>query len=337
MDRSPLPCPETQQVSPGVDEGRYAQRMAPVQALWADRARQTAAHEGLTARERKHVYASRRAAALARPYGRRLQRCSRRGVVVKCGCRGKRDVRWFGCRQHLTCGRCLRSRSKILGQRVRAGLEAAAAAAPAGTMLVLVTLTTRHSGDVAADRAAIATGWRRLYRALDKRGWGKFAYVGVWEVTPGDDGLGHVHAHVACFWPFRDWSVVRRMWMRACPTSERITFVARRRDGKASNPRSAANYLGKYLSKGMQTSDFSPELRADVLAASYQARWVFTSVRFWQPWVPACPGCGLPSKRAQYVWHGTPCEYIERELDERPRQLELSIPAPQQRGSPRCA
>lgn len=332
---SGLPCPKSQQVSP-VDERRYATRMEPHLARWQDRERQTAELVG-GIHERVHFYARARRAALERPYVARLLKCDRYGLVTKCGCKGKRDTRWFSCRQHLTCPRCLRSRSRQLQQRVRAGLEAAFAASGPGSKLVLLTLTTRHSGDVAEDRDAIAAGWRALYRKLHKVGWGKFPYVGVWEVTPGHDGKGHVHAHVAVIWPFRDWSVVRRLWLASCPTSERITFVASRRDGRESTPQSVANYLGKYLSKGVQTHEFSPELRADVAAASYQARWVFSSVRFWQPWVPVCPGCGLPRVRAQYAWRGDPCRPVDHDREPSGGQLAWPFPTAHQRAGPGCA
>lgn len=327
---SGLPCPKSQQVSL-VDEDRYAGLMAHHKARWQDVVRQTA--EGPWNR---HAYATARVAALSRPYVARLNRCGTMGVVVKCGCKGVRGTRWFSCRQHLTCPRCLASRSKVLHQRITAALEAAHDQSPPGTKLVLLTLTTRHSGDVAADRDNIARGWRTLYKALHRRGWGKFPYVGVWEVTPGHDGRGHVHAHVAVLWPFRDWSVVRKLWLAACPTSERITFVASRQDKKPSSPRSVGNYLAKYLSKGVQTADFSPQLRADVAAASYQARSVFTSRGFWQPWVPVCPGCGIPRVRAQYAWRGEPCQPVDPDAERGGRQTRLSLPSAHEHGGLGC-
>lgn len=330
---SGLPCPKSQQVSPPVvDEARYAERMAPHLARWQDLKRQTA--EGPYNR---HVYASSRVAALSRPYQARLDRCGRQGRTIKCGCRGWRGTRWFTCRQHLTCAPCLKSRCKVLHQRIEAGLQSAYDASPPGTKLVLLTLTTRHSGDIAADREAIAKGWRQMYKMLHRRGWGKFPYVGVWEVTPGHDGKGHVHAHVAVLWPFRDWGVVRKLWLKACPTSERITFVASRQDKKPSSPRSVGNYLSKYLSKGVQTAEFSTQLRADVAAASYQARWVFTSRKFWVPWVPLCPGCGEPRVRAQYAWRGEPCRPVDPLAESGDRQTRLALPSAHEHGGLSCA
>lgn len=154
-----------------------------------------------------------------------------------------------------------------------------------GRRVVLLTLSVRHSGDIEADHGALKAGWRALYKAMHRRGWGRFPYVGVVEVTPGRDGRGHVHAHVVAIWPWRDWSVVAKLWRRACPESTRISLVA------AKSPRGACRYVSKYISKGMQGSEFTPELRARVVAGMYGARWVFTSWRFWQPFEPCCPTC----------------------------------------------
>jgi hypothetical protein len=312
-----------------VDEERYAWRMTGHRERWEARAVETAdpRHHRATV----HRYAVNRARALRRPYRDKLARCSRRGVRIKCGCRGWRGVRWFGCRQHITCERCRTQRSRQLGQRIRAGLEVAHATGGAGAKLVLLTLTVRHSGDVAADRDAIAAGWRRLYKALRAR-WGTWPYVGVWEVTSGADGLGHVHAHVAVVWPWRDWAEVRELWLRACPESERITFVAARRDGRPSDARSVGNYLGKYLAKSTQDDGITRELRADVVAMAYGQRSVFTSRGFWQPWHPVCKCCGFPRVIAQYRWHGEAYEPVDRRSEW--RQLALAI---RERAGPGCA
>jgi hypothetical protein len=310
-----LSCPESQQVS-AVDEPRYAALMAPVRARWLARAAEPGRGEVKT------VYALRRAAALARPYRAKLSRCGQRGTVIKCGCKGWRGVALWGCRQHLMCAGCAAKRSKRMTMRVRAGLEASMSAAPQHARLVLVTLTIRHSGDIATDRRELALGWRKLYRAMERR-WGTSPYVGAWEVTPGDDGQGHVHAHLVVLWCWRDWGEVRSLWLQCCPRSERITFVARRRDNRPSSPRSCAKYLAKYLGKGVNTAEFTPELRADVLAAWYQTRAVFSSVRFWVPWVPCCPGCKQPRVGAQYLWHGVP--YQPRDRREPHVQLRLQL------------
>jgi hypothetical protein len=167
---------------------------------------------------------------------------------------------------------------------------------------------------------------------------GRFEYIGVWEVTAGADNLGHVHAHVVVSWPWIDWGVLRELWLRCCESSERITFVAARRDGQPTSPQSAAKYLSKYVSKGVQTADFSPELRADVVAASYNTRWLFTSRAVWVPFVPCCPNCGQSIVLARYRFHAGNWR-PDREPDT-PRgseQLALALPSPHERASCGCS
>lgn len=174
---------------------------------------------------------------------------------------------------------------------------------------VMLTLTVPHSGDLAADREALAAGWRRFYlRVRDeiakrrkalvpkiKRwrlgaadGIGRFPYAGVWEVTPSDGG--HIHMHVAVIWPYLKFKLVREWWRKACPGSEHIGFSWKRRDGKASTPSSIANYLGKYLSKGSD-GNFSPSTNAEISAAMYNKRSVTASRHFWVKFTPECPCC----------------------------------------------
>lgn len=156
--------------------------------------------------------------------------------------------------------------------------------------IVLLTMTQQHSGNLTADQEALSEGWRGLYKRMHAD-YGACPFVGVWEVTPGKDGLGHVHLHVAAVWRYRDWSRVREQWLSACPTSRYITFVRERKDGKPSTPASVANYLGKYLSKGADLSSFHPRLRAEVSAAFYNKHSVMTSSRFWKRLPKCCAKC----------------------------------------------
>lgn len=322
-----LSCPETQQVSPGaVDERIYLELMAPHAERWRSRAAMPG--QGELAVE----YALRRANAASRPYARKLERCSVRGCRTKCGCKGWRGIQLYTCRQHLLCAACRASRARRVGARIRSALDAVIARRRRGERIVLLTLTLRHTGDLKADRAALADGWRRFYKALHRR-WGRFPYVGVWEVTPGEDGLGHIHAHVAALWPWRDWGLCRELWTAACPSSTRITFVARRRDGRESDPKSVSKYLGKYLSKGLQADGFTPQLNARVVAGTYNTRWLFASRGLWQPFQPCCRACGEPIVQAQYRWRGVPF----RPDDHGPAaprgdpQLGLALPEPNER------
>lgn len=277
--------PDVQQLSSlGVDEGLRSQLLAGVADAWEARARAAIAGQV----RGSAPYAQRRADALRRPVGVALGGCGRTGRLVHCACPGERP-RWFGCRQHWLCRRCRLARTGRLSRRLAEALPRAlsAAAVPGFRRhhrVVLATFSQRHSGDLSADRKALADGWRRFYLSYVRR-YGSFSYAGVWEVTPGSDGRGHVHIHVAVIWPYRDWAVLRRLWLDACPTSSRVSFEA------SNTPERCARYLAKYLSKGVDGAEFTPELRARVSAAMYANRSVFTSRRFWVPWRPLCPDC----------------------------------------------
>jgi hypothetical protein len=293
---SGLPCPASQQVSP-VDESVWLERMRPTHDRWAARA----AEPGLTPTVR--AYATGRARRTAAPYMERLEGCARAGVTVACGCRT--DVRWFTCRAHLLCPLCRKQRVRVLRAKIFAALDGAMSAAPRGYQLVMVTIGMPHADDVGAVRKELMASWRRYYKANHRR-WGGFFYVGTHEITVGTDGLGHPHAHVVCLWPRGgpgdgtqgDWELQCKLWREAAPTSTRISFRA------SKNAAKAATYLSKYVSKGVQTSDFTPELRAKVLAGTYNTRWLFTSRKAWVFFEPFCRACGCKTERVRVGWHG---------------------------------
>lgn len=265
----------------GLCEATWSGLMGARRAWWGDRMRDTALARS------KRTYAANRESALGRPYGLKVAACGRTGLPVKCGCRT--SVRYYTCRRFLVCADCARTRNRMNRARIRASLlaqvEATRRGGRRGMKVLMLTITIRHSGDPGADRSALARGWRRFLRAYWKR-YPRFPYVGTWEVTTGDDGLGHPHAHVVVVWPWRDWALIHRMWRRACPQSSNIDIA------KASSPHAAAEYVSKYISKGVQAAGWTPELRARVAAGTYNTRWVFSSVRFWKKFEPCCPECG---------------------------------------------
>jgi hypothetical protein len=287
---------EAQQVSP-VDEGRYRELMTPRRVRWEARSLDPLLNE------RQARYARSRATALNRPYSARLASCATAGVVVKCHCPGRRDVRWFTCRSFMLCERCAKQRRRKLRKRFEVALAAAWDAAPARSHLVMVTLTQPHSGDVGRDRRELAAAWERFRKSYHHR-WGSFPFLGVHEVTAGRDGLGHPHAHVVCVWPkgrkgdgtAGDWQLLRRLWVEACPGSEIVNFKP------FDSAQSAAFYASKYVSKGFQGCNFTAQLRAEVLAGTYNTRWVFTSRKLWTLFVPLCPCCGHRVVRATFGW-----------------------------------
>lgn len=315
---SELPCPRVAtSVRPTVktrepgwlDEQHRRDRLTPVRAKWEARASALNAdigtltadnpwHGDLPQLKRCRAYAVARVARLSADMLPRLSWCGTEPLAIRCGCGyvGARKT----CRQWWLCGSCRAKRSPSLAANIRSGLDTALSAAVSEwgarggvgmkPQIVLLTLTQAHSGNLSADQTALATGWRTLYKRMHEE-HGAFPYVGVWEVTRGTDGLGHVHMHIACVWRYRDWGRIREQWVRACPSSQRITFVAKRRDGKASSPSSVSKYLGKYLSKGVDLSGFDGRLRAEVSAAFYNQRSVITSAYFFRRREKCCRKC----------------------------------------------
>jgi hypothetical protein len=243
-------------------------------------------------------YAWNRVGAIQRPYLSKVASCGVLGAAVRCGCGVSK--RPYTCRRHLVCLPCLKSRSKRMRARIRESLEwhvrSRFRGSRAKCSLRMLTLTWRHSGDPGADRRGLADAWRRFYKAYNRK-WGWFPYVGVWEVTTGSDGLGHPHAHVVVQWPWRDYHEIRRMWRVASTTPDGVLHSEQPDIKMATDSRDASEYIGKYVSKGFTTDDWTDELRALVAAGTYNTRWVFTSVRFWRAYTPHCPCCAQPFRR----------------------------------------
>lgn len=292
-----------------IDEQHRRDRLSPVRARWEHRASELNAAIGAIASERPfapelvqmkrcRAYAVARVARLTADIAPRLDWCGSEFLPVACACGYVGASKT--CRQWWLCSSCREQRAPTLGADIRRGLDRALTAAVTRwgmnggrgmrPKIVLITLTQKHSGNVSADQQALADGWRKLYKRMHED-YGAFPYAGVWEVTRGKDGLGHVHMHVAAVWTYRDWGRIREQWVRACPSSQYITFVADRRDGKPSTPASVAKYLGKYLSKGADVGGFDPRLRAEVSAAFYNQRSVISSAYFFRREVKCCRKC----------------------------------------------
>lgn len=335
---SELPCPRgatsvrPSKIDGWLHEQHRRDRLQPVRAKWEARATRLNAaigdlasenpwHRDLPPLKAKRAYAVARVARLSADLVPRLNWCGTESLPVACGCGyvGAKKT----CRQWWLCGSCRARRAPTLEADIRRGLdralqrEVSAWGSEGGRgmkpQLVLLTLTQKHSGNLAADQQALAEGWRKLYKRMHEE-HGAFPYAGVWEVTRGTDGLGHVHMHIACVWRYRDWGRIREQWLRACPSSSRLTFVAKRRDGKASSPSSVGKYLGKYLSKGADAGAFDPMLRAEVSAAFYNQRSVISSSYFFHRVEKCCSKC---HERFRLV--------EEEKPDLLPRSIELNL------------
>lgn len=294
---SGLPCFERsekkQQVSrpAEVDEGLWEELMAPVLRKWQLRAG-TVPHPIGCLRElnaAQRLYARRRVNRLEKTYVGRSFTCGKDGLAMRCKCGP--SLRPKDCRQHLVCRRCQKARMKKFASKIRNGLLEKTASSD--RLVVHVTIALRHSGDIARDRRDLVAAWRRFYKRVGKE-IGAFPFVGVHELTIGHDKLGHPHAHVVCLWPWLDWGVLQKWWVKAAggrAKSTRIGFRAHH------NVHAAANYLAKYVSKGVDTADFSTEMRARAVAGTYGSRWLFSSRGFWAPFEPVCPCCKHPITR----------------------------------------
>lgn len=293
---------------PVVDEQHRLSRLAPIRAKWERKATDLNARIERTAHDdpamprlqAQRKYAVARVARLNSGIRPRLESCGQEGLGIVCGCGpvGAKKT----CRQWWLCTSCRARRSPQLGGDIRRGLEHALEQERAAwgrdggrgmePQIRLLTLTAAHTGDLMHDQREIAEGWRKLYKRMHEDTGEKFPYVGVWEVTPGTDGLGHVHLHVAVIWRWRDFWRIREQWERACPSS-RYLDIKKRKDGKASSPSSVGKYLGKYLSKGVDVNGFDATLRAEVSAAFYNQRSVLASLYFWKRYRKCCKKCGM--------------------------------------------
>jgi hypothetical protein len=153
----------------------------------------------------------------------------------------------------------------------------------------LVTLTGPHSGDVAQDRAALGAAWRRLTKAASAgRWWG--AYALTWEVTAGKSGTPHVHAHVACVSSWIPYEELHEAWRRAMPGALVLDVQAPQRARNESGR--AANYLAKYVTKGIEPGELTGQQAGSLLVAFHGRRKVTTSAHFWFAKRRECPRCG---------------------------------------------
>lgn len=183
--------------------------------------------------------------------------------------------------------------------------------------LALLTFTVPHSGDLEADRERLRRAWKRLRAWLGASiAWRAPRFVLVIEVTQGEDGKGHVHAHVVTWIPFVDYDALHEAWARAIGwTGAPVQAHARdgsprvnadgtpklvpscaRPDVQHASVRGAAQYVAKYVAKS--AADLPPDLAARWWEASYGKRIVSTSDRFWTAW-RTCPDCAV----LEPIWH----------------------------------
>ena len=266
------------------------------------------------------VYACRRVRSLSGDLGPRVASCGSRARYVRCGCNDGEPIELReSCRQRLVCARC---REEAAGRTRKRLLDALDRHREAWRdernrlgALRMLTLTVRHSGDLARDRERIYRGWMELRKEM-WRWWGRaFPFCLVWEWTPGEDGKGHVHAHVLVVGGPRFWNyqAINATWRKKCRQSTGIDIQwVRNQSTKA-----AANYVAKYVAKGSALDDgMTEEVQAQTLAASYGKRSLSTSLGFWAPPSRHCRCCGhrFRPTRPRSPYHrfpaGLPCRRL---------------------------
>lgn len=244
------------------------------------------------ARHRSAEWAEHRAQAMALPRQELVAACGERYRTVRCRC-GTRDVK-VGCDQTQLCMRCSKSHWRKWRKRITRAMDAHVRAARGewhaarrrgeqrGMLpgVYLVTLTVPHSGSIAEDRDTIARGWRKLTKVAQARGWWS-AYAMTYEVTPGterDGRRGHVHVHLAAISSWIPYDELHEAWRKY--TGAVVIDVSAPRSKRCE---SAADYLSKYVTKGVDPSEFTGQKAGELLVAMRGKRKITTSVGFWRP------------------------------------------------------
>lgn len=152
----------------------------------------------------------------------------------------------------------------------------------------LVTLTGPHSGDLVHDRRVLGDAWRALSKVANAERWWS-AYAMTWEATPGANGEGHLHMHVAALSSWIPFERLHEVWRTVMPGACVLDVQAPKNGRKAVGR--AANYLAKYVTKGIEPSEFTGRKAGELLVAMRGKRKVTTSARFWMPTPSCCPTC----------------------------------------------
>lgn len=284
---------------------------------------------------RSAEWAEHRARALAMSRVDVAATCRKRWRAVGCGC-GQRELR-VPCEQTQLCHECSRRHWQKWRKRITHGMDRALRRARSFYYRVrwsdrrgmkpgiyLITLTAPHSGDLATDRRTMGDAVRKLLKVANYEAWWS-VYALTWEATVGDDGLGHMHAHLAVIsgWiPYTSeqveqndaerWCPRRRgerrklarglhdVWRDAMPGALVLDVSPPRRD--ADEAASAGQYLAKYVTKGIDPSEFTGRKAGELLIAFRSRRKVSTSENFWIEPITTCECCG-----ERFRMTGTPC------------------------------
>lgn len=230
--------------------------------------------------------------------------CGTKYLVTACNCEAK--ARAASCGRYKYCDACLTARRRQTFSRMTKGLNRALATFP-GAEVYLCTVTTFHSGSIAADLHFLKKAVPEfLERARNFGALGPYVYV--YELTNGEDGLGHVHAHIALLARWMDYHGSADQWRAVSArhgrpgTEERKLQVPNYQRGKNGDPRRSeaevASYLAShslpsYLCKAEESDGLTDDKLGDWIGATYGKRTVITSKGFWtDKSASVCKCCG---------------------------------------------
>lgn len=235
--------------------------------------------------------------------------CGGRWRVTACAC-GPREVQ-VGCEQTTLCESCRKRHWKKWRRRLvramdphlRAAVDLWSRRGRRGPRpgIYLLTLTAPHSGDLVTDRRTLGDAWRSISkrasyggyqlgeRYSERKWWGHHALV--YEATSGTKHDGHMHAHVACISQWVPYRELRDAWAGEIPgavivdcqspiDAQRKATARGRRTDAVSN---AAQYLAKYVTKGVEPTELTGRKAGELLIAMRGRRKVTVSRGFWEP------------------------------------------------------
>ena len=267
----------------------------------ANRARRKGRYASAVRADRAREWAQHRAQAMALRRADVIELCGTRFRTVKCEC-GLAELP-VGCDLTQLCERCRKRLWRRWRKRITRSMDAHLRAARGiwaserrkgrgyGQLpgIYLVTFTIPHSGSIIADREALGAAWRKLTKIANAgKWWG--AYALTYEVTPGTNGEGHVHAHLAAISSWIPYEDLHAAWRKCAPGACVLDVSPPSR----TKGQSAADYLSKYVTKGVEPSVFTGAKAGELLVAWRGKRKITTSRNFWRPLRDreiVCPKC----------------------------------------------
>lgn len=248
---------------------------------------------------RSAEWAENRARALSMTRADVVGTCGKRWRQTECRC-GRREQKVW-CDQPQICTRCRKWwwgkwRARItssIDEHVRRARSDWHRFGRRGMLpgVYLLTLTGPHSGDLETDRVRFGEAWRKLTKVAHAGRWWS-AYALTWEATRGDDGRGHLHAHVAVVSSWIPYDELHAAWRDAMPGAMVLDVQAPQKSKHArTEAESAARYLAKYVTKGVEPSEFTGRKAGELLVAFRGRRKVTTSRHFWH-YDSRCKQCG---------------------------------------------